>query len=284
MNDTGAVISATSYDYGTDATEIDVPVAPTKTGYIFEGWEPAMDEYVAGDATYKPTYSRAKYTVTYLDASGKTWHKDTYSYGAKIIARKNEFTKEDFGCTYEPAGWSPEVATTVTEDVTYEPQFTCIPKNFVITFVALGGDTMMFEYPYGTKAEKIELPAMADTLIEDSLTACSFTFLGWGEISDVKDVATYVAQYDSVCIDGLVTARVDALMRVGFARNTLSIALESPSTVRVQIFDLTGHLQDSFSEYIAGSRDFDLSRLTQGSYIVRVTSKSLNKTTRIVIK
>jgi len=69
-----------------------------------------------------------------------------------------------------------------------------------------------------------------------------------------------------------------------YAHNTLTVSLTSPSKVNIEIFDMKGQLQERFTDYFAGSRGFDLSRLNRGNYIVRVKSRSEPKMLRIVIK
>lgn len=72
--------------------------------------------------------------------------------------------------------------------------------------------------------------------------------------------------------------------KFGYANNTLTIALPAFSMVRVQVFDLTGHLVESLAEPVSGSRNFSLAHLNSGSYLVRVQSSSLSHTAKITVK
>ncbi len=54
--------------------------------------------------------------------------------------------------------------------------------------------------------------------------------------------------------------------------------------VRVQVFDLTGHLVESLVEPVMGSRDFSLAHLNRGNYLVRVESGSQSRTLKISVK
>lgn len=72
--------------------------------------------------------------------------------------------------------------------------------------------------------------------------------------------------------------------KFGYANNTLTVALPAFSMVRVQVFDLTGHLVESLAEPVSGSRSFSLAHLNSGSYLVRVESSSLSRTAKITVK
>ena len=72
--------------------------------------------------------------------------------------------------------------------------------------------------------------------------------------------------------------------KFGYANNTLTVALPAFSMVRVQVFDLTGHLVESLAEPVSGSRNFSLAHLNSGSYLVRVQSSSLSRTAKITVK
>ena len=77
---------------------------------------------------------------------------------------------------------------------------------------------------------------------------------------------------------------VPSSLRIGFTDNVLTVALASPSMVRVQVFDMTGQLIEKMDEYVSGSHVFDFGRLTQGNYVVRVSSRSVQKSVRIVVR
>ena len=73
-------------------------------------------------------------------------------------------------------------------------------------------------------------------------------------------------------------------MKFGYENNTLTVSLMNPSMVQVHVFDMKGQLQEEFNEYVAGSREFNFDRLRRGNYVVRVTSNSMQKISRIMIK
>lgn len=68
VNENGTDILVDEYPYGTPATEIKLPPAPTKPAtaqfiYTFAGWSPAVAD-VNGDATYTATYSSTEVQPT----------------------------------------------------------------------------------------------------------------------------------------------------------------------------------------------------------------------------
>jgi hypothetical protein len=73
-------------------------------------------------------------------------------------------------------------------------------------------------------------------------------------------------------------------VKFGYANNALTIAMPTSSMVRVQVFDLTGHLVESLAEPIMGSRSFNLAHLNRGNYLVRIESNSQMSVARIAVK
>jgi hypothetical protein len=81
-----------------------------------------------------------------------------------------------------------------------------------------------------------------------------------------------------------VVAGVKPYFGFGYANNELLVVLPRPSTVRVQVFDLMGHLVESFSESVGMSGNFSLARLKKGNYVVRVESNRFTRTMKVVVK
>lgn len=73
-------------------------------------------------------------------------------------------------------------------------------------------------------------------------------------------------------------------VKFGYANNELTVVQPTSSMVRVQVFDLTGHLVESLAEPVAGYKSFSLAHLNRGSYLVRVESNSRVRTARIAVK
>ena len=96
---------------------------PARAGYKFLGWEPTVAETVTENATYVAQWEKL-YTVTYTDGVGeKAFEDDVHSDLEKDTPTPafSGDTPTRKGFVFD--GWTPEVAETVTEDVTYTAQW-----------------------------------------------------------------------------------------------------------------------------------------------------------------
>ena len=96
---------------------------PARAGYKFLGWEPTVAETVTENATYVAQWEKL-YTVTYTDGvGGKVFKDDVHSDLEKDTPTPafSGDTPTRKGFVFD--GWNPEVAETVTEDVTYTAQW-----------------------------------------------------------------------------------------------------------------------------------------------------------------
>lgn len=96
---------------------------PARAGYKFLGWEPTVAETVTENATYVAQWEKL-YTVTYTDGvGGKAFEDDVHSDLEKDTPTPafSGDTPTRKGFVFD--GWTPEVAETVTEDVTYTAQW-----------------------------------------------------------------------------------------------------------------------------------------------------------------
>ena len=154
------VVKSESLDYGTTIT---VPVAPTKEGYTFTGWEGYTDGATvpAGDVTYNATWSINQYTVTFI-VDGDILKTETLDYGSPIVS-PNVFDK--VGYTFD--SWSPAVSETVpASDVTYVATWST--NKYTVAFVSDGETIQSESLEYGSS---IVLP--------DAPTKEGYTFTGW---------------------------------------------------------------------------------------------------------
>ena len=105
---------------------------PTREGYVFKGWKPAVAEKVTGDVTYVATWGEdknnngiaddeeTKYTVRYTDGVDEEVIFADQVYGNLLSGVDTPAFKGTPTRTgYVFKGWNPEVAATVTGDVTY---------------------------------------------------------------------------------------------------------------------------------------------------------------------
>ena len=81
----------------------------------------------------------------------------------------------------------------------------------------------------------------------------------------------------------IVTVAMNGV-KFGYANNALTVAEPTSSMVRVQVFDLTGHLIETFAEPVNGTKSISLAHLNRGNYLVRVESNSMVRTARIAVK
>ena len=104
---------------------------PTRTGYIFGGWNPAVADKVTGNQTYTATWKvdangngiaddlEDKFTVTYTDsADGKAFTDQVYGNLLPDTATP-AFNGTPTRTGYVFGGWNPAVAATVTGNATY---------------------------------------------------------------------------------------------------------------------------------------------------------------------
>ncbi len=102
----GSAVAPITQDYG---TTIKAPAAPTKTGYTFMGWNPALPAAMpAGDMTIKAQWSINQYTVTFDTDGGSAVAPITQDYGTAITAPADP-TRE--GYTF--IGWDKAIPTTM---------------------------------------------------------------------------------------------------------------------------------------------------------------------------
>ena len=73
-------------------------------------------------------------------------------------------------------------------------------------------------------------------------------------------------------------------VKFGYTNNVLTVASPTSSMVRVQVFDLTGHLVETLAEPVMGSRNFSLAHLNRGNYLVRIEYDNLSRTVKIAVK
>lgn len=102
---------------------------PTREGYKFTGWSPAVTDTVIGDVTYTAQWEKQTpaetFTVTYKDGKNGTFFQDEVHNDLKSgdpTPAYNDGTPPTHD-GYIFKGWSPEVTDTVTENVTYTAQW-----------------------------------------------------------------------------------------------------------------------------------------------------------------
>ena len=159
--DGGSDVAAITQNYG---TKIDSPTAPTKTGYTFAGWVPAIPETVpAENMSFKAQWTINQYTLTFNADNGTEATVITQDYGTKFDTPADP-TRE--GYTF--AGWDMDIPETIpAENMSFTAKW--IANQYTLTFDSDGGsDVAAITQDYGTK---IETPAAP--------TKTGYTFAGW---------------------------------------------------------------------------------------------------------
>lgn len=83
--------------------------------------------------------------------------------------------------------------------------------------------------------------------------------------------------------NAIVAVNVNPI-QFNYVNNELMVAAPMSSSVRVQVFDLTGQLVESFAETVSGSKNFSLAHLNKGHYVVRIESNRLTRTAKVAVK
>ena len=157
----GSTVPAITQDYNTAVTP---PAAPTKTGYTFAGWTPAVPSTIpAENMTLTAQWTINQYTITFDSNGGSTVPSITQDYASAVTAPAAP-TKT--GYTF--AGWTPAVPSTIpAENKTLTAQWTI--NQYTITFDTDGGSAVpSITQDYGTAVTAPAAP-----------TKTGYTFVGW---------------------------------------------------------------------------------------------------------
>ena len=160
--DDGTTIEPIIQDYGTTIKE---PERPTKTGYAFVGWDPALPTTMpAENMTVKAIWNIQKYTITFDTDGGTTVTPINQDYGSTVTAPENP-TKT--GYTF--VGWDKEIPTTMpASDIVINAQWKI--NQYTISY-------FVDEQPY--KSEKKDYGS--EIIPEAAPSKTGYTFSGWVE-------------------------------------------------------------------------------------------------------
>jgi len=189
---------------------------PTRTGYVFKGWNPEVAATVTGNATYVATWGEdknnngiddneeTKYTVTYTDGvDGEEVFADQV-YGnllSGVATPAFEGTPTREGYVFK--GWNPEVAATVTGNATYVATWGEDKNNngiddneetkYTVTYTdGVDGEEVFADQVYGNLLPGVDTPAFKGTPTREG-----YVFKGWNPAvaATVTGNATYVARW-----------------------------------------------------------------------------------------
>ena len=189
---------------------------PTRTGYVFKGWNPAVAATVTGNAIYVARWGEdknnngiaddeeTKYTVRYTDGvDGKEVFADQV-YGnllSGVATPAFEGTPTREGYVFK--GWNPEVATTVTGNVTYVATWGEDKNNngiddneetkYTVTYTDGVDGEVFADQVYGNLLSGVATPAF-----EGTPTREGYVFKGWkpAVAEKVTGDVTYVAVWE----------------------------------------------------------------------------------------
>lgn len=124
-SDGGSAVSPITQDYGTAVT---APSNPTRTGYTFSGWSPAVPSTMpASNTTCVAQWTVNQYTITFNSNGGSAVSSITQAYGTSVTAPANPTRS---GYTF--SGWSPAVPSTMPASNT-----TCVAQWAPIQTITL---------------------------------------------------------------------------------------------------------------------------------------------------
>ena len=160
--DGGSAIAPITQDYGTAVT---APAEPTRTGYTFAGWTPAIPETMpAENLTIKAKWTVNQYTLTFDTDGGSAIAPITQDYGTAVTAPADPTRT---GYTF--AGWTPEIpAAMPAEDLTIKAKWTV--NTYTITYDLDGGTAEGNPASYTVESGAITLAEPAKP---------GYTFTGW---------------------------------------------------------------------------------------------------------
>ena len=121
-----------------------------------------------------------------------------------------------------------------------------------------------------------------------SIKKMAWEVLGWAKsMEQPKPDFLYIDDLQCVnIVTSIKGARlVSSTIRLGVQGNSLSVNLDKSGSVRVQVFDMMGHVVENVSASMnAGANTVSLEKLGKGSYVVRVVRGSEVKAARVTIR
>ena len=183
------------------ATPAFVGGTPTRPGYVFTGWNPAVAATVTGNATYTavweedangngtPDKDEEKYTVSYTDGVENEEIFADQVYGNLLSGTATPaFNGTPTRAGYKFLGWEPTVAETVTENATYVAQW---EKLYTVTYTDGVGGKAFKDDVHSDLEKDTKTPAYKDGIP----TRKGFKFLGWEVADTVTEDVTYTAKW-----------------------------------------------------------------------------------------
>ena len=189
---------------------------PTRTGYVFKGWNPEVAATVTGNATYVATWGEdknnngiddneeTKYTVTYKDGvDGEVFADDVHGNLLSGVATPAFSGGTPTRTGYVFKGWNPAVAATVTGNAIYVARWGEDKNNngiaddeetkYTVRYTDGVDEEVIFaDQVYGNLLSGVDTPAFKGTPKREG-----YVFKGWepSVAEKVTGDATYAATW-----------------------------------------------------------------------------------------
>ena len=223
---------------------------PVREGYTFSGWQNVIESMPASDYVITGTFGINTYAVTWI--VGDTSRVDSLIYGSPIVAPIAIGTQVvTVDSIYTLIGWMPELAETVTGDVTYIAVYDSEVRIYQVTWQYEDGTVILIDsVAYGTVPEYT-----GETPTKASDGMYSYEFIGWIEpFVPVAGDQFYTAEFEATVITSVDETNNVKLVENGIIHATA----EGP----VYIYTIQGHLVRTIDD------DMYVSELNRGNYII----------------
>lgn len=205
----GTVLGTDTVSPGSTPT---APADPTRTGYTFAGWSPALGA-ISQDTTYTAQYSANTYTITYLNYDLNTLGKGSAKYDTNVNlfnnAPKNPTKPSTADKEYTFATWVYEDGTPVgandkiTDNLTLVASYTESTRSYTVNFSGSEGGTVAVtaggasvanggSVPYGTVLTLTASPDDNHTVGTWTANGATVSGNSYTVTSDVTFVHTFV--------------------------------------------------------------------------------------------
>ncbi len=261
LNEDNSVYKAqVLYEYGTLASEILPEENPTKDSddkfsYTFANWDPQVTD-VTGEAVYRPVFTS---TALAPESSSSSAEGPESSASEKPESSSAEVAESSS---------SEELAVSSSSETPVASSSSEKPASSSSTEIAANSSS--------------STSAPLSSSRDDDVSSSSADKPKSSASEDDSSSSSDAKSSSSGKPDGLYPT-VGSVNMV-FAHNELTVTVPKASEVKVQVFDMLGHLQEHYLGYSAGDHVVSLRHLNKGVYIVRVASGSAVKTQRIMIK
>lgn len=164
---------------------------PTRTGYTFVGWSPALNTVITADTEFVAQWDADEYTITWKNEDGTLYTTTKADYDSTPVAPEAPEKADTVEWDYSFAGWIPELHPVNGQDV-YTATYSEAKQQYTITFLNADGTVLQSsKWEYGTT------PVYAGEVpTKDADADKTYTFAGWdSQISTVKGEKTYTATF-----------------------------------------------------------------------------------------